>query len=29
MPFITEELWSIMEYKDGERMLIVENWPMV
>ncbi len=27
MPFITEELWSILEY--GDKMLIVESWPVV
>jgi len=27
MPFITEEIWSMLPNNNGEKMLIIEKWP--
>jgi valyl-tRNA synthetase len=27
VPYLTEELWEALGYKQGERMLMVESWP--
>jgi valyl-tRNA synthetase len=28
-PYVTEELWEALGYKSGDRMLLVESWPVL
>jgi len=28
MPFITEEIWSMLPHKDSQKLLMVETWPI-